>query len=304
MGSRARAAASVLVAWALIGTALLFAPPAASAEGVHVEGGTLPLRCSWFRSVNVSVDWYRPHAEPKGLVYVQHGFLGSKSQMSDVALSLSNAGYLVLVPTLSSFSPTCGVRSEGLLTNLADAFTDGRVRQSYQQAYGTSERLPTRGAVVGHSIGAAAVTFVAAQPSLEGLVGLVVHLDAVETPNGLLHAALRESSDLRILQLTAPASPLNADNSGPGVVATFGRSGTFAAHGGRAIDGALVVAGTHCDPLGDFPFNVCGSNPSNQAAFFALTVAGVDDAVGKEDVSAAAFLETVEELGELVQVTP
>lgn len=302
MRTRARGAAAVLLAWLLLAAATVAPPPAAAI--VTPASDEITLRCGLFRTVDVSVDWYVPvEAEPHALVYVQHGFLGTKRQMRDLALAFAREGYLVMVPTLSSFLPTCGVRSAGLLHDLATSGTDGRLRESLERATGHNS-LPRDVIVVGHSIGAAAVTFVAGQHPVNSVVRLIIHMDAVETTNGLLATALQQGAgdenhvDAPILQLTAPASPLNADNSGPRVVGTFRAGGSYA----DGIDGAVVVTGTHCDPLGNYPFNICGSTPRNQRAFFDLAVAGANDILDRTD--AETFDAAVERLNGLVARTP
>lgn len=302
MGKRVRGAAVLLLAWLLL-TASAAAPLPAIAT-VNPASDEITLRCGLFRTVDVPVDWYVPQSPPHALVYVQHGFLGTKRQMRDLALAFAQQGYLVMVPTLSSFSPTCGVRSASLLQDLAKSGTDGRLRDSLRRATGTVSSLPRVVIVAGHSIGAAAVTYVASQNEVNGVVRLIIHLDAVETPNGLLATALQRGAgdethtDAPILQITAPPSPLNANNSGPQVVGEFRAGGSYAA----GIDGAVVLTGTHCDPLGNYPFNICGSTPENQRAFFDLAVAGANDVLDRTGTE--TFDQAVERLHHLVALTP
>jgi len=299
VASRLRVLATVVVVVACLAAASL---PAQASSPIMVGSSQVQAGCGLLRSTTVPVDWYAPASDPVALVYLQHGFLGNKRQLRDAALAFAHAGYMVVVPTLSSVSITCGINSEALVRSLAGMLSDGALADSARQALG--ERAPSppeRVVLAGHSIGAAVVTLMASDPVLRPRVSLVVHLDAVESIPGFMHAALRQEADqsgpLRILQLTAPPSSLNASNSGPRVVSTFRSEGTFT----PGTDGALVLSGTHCDPLGGFPFNVCGSTPGNQRAFFDLAVAGADEALGR---SGQPFDHALRGLGPLVARTP
>lgn len=302
MGARVRSTASLLLVLSLLAVSAVVALPAVAT--VSSTSDQFTLRCGLFRTVDVPVDWYVPDGEPHALVYVQHGFLGTKRQMRDLALAFVQQGYLVMVPTLSSFSPTCGIRSTSLLQDLARSGVDGRLSDSLHRATGTDMPLPPDVIVAGHSIGAAAVTYVAGQGQVNPAVRLVIHLDAVESPNGLLATALQAGAgdedhhDAPILQITAPPSRLNADNSGPAAVGPFRAGGSYAS----GIDGAEVLTATHCDPLGNYPFNICGSTPANQRAFFDLAVAGANEVLGQADRE--TFADAVRRLGDLVALTP
>lgn len=282
MALRVRLLAVIAVALAACLTAAAL-PARASSSPVRVGSSQVQTGCGLLRSVSVPVDWYAPAAEPLALVYLQHGFLGSKRQMRDAALAFANAGYLVVVPTLSSVSVTCGINSEAFVRSLGSLVAGGALADSARQALGEQAPLPPEPVILaGHSIGAAVVSLMAGEPALRPRVALVIHLDAVESIRGFIHTALRQEAELdgppqRILQLSAPPSSLNASNSGPAVVGTFRSEGTFA----PGTDGALVLTGSHCDPLGEFPFNVCGSSAENQRAFFDLAVAGADEALGR-----------------------
>jgi pimeloyl-ACP methyl ester carboxylesterase len=270
----------------------------ADPRGVGVGSSSFSVRCSLWRTANVDVDWYAPVDTPKALVFLQHGWLGSKRQMRDAALAFASDGYLVAAPSVASLSVTCGLNNGELVRNIGSALGDGTVAQSGRAALGELwPGEPDRVVVAGHSIGAAIASLVASSPGLRDRVRLVIHLDGVESITGYLHDALQVDRATPILQLTVPPSSLNAQNSGPRVVATFRPGGSFE----PSTDGALLTSATHCDPLGDYPFNVCGSTPENQRAFFDLAVAGANQALG---AAGETFDVALARLGPLAVRTP
>lgn len=287
---RARAVAGAVLAWTLLAVTAVLAPSASAT--VVVTEDEVDLRCSLVRSAPIPIDWYAPDetaGDLKGVAYLQHGLLGDSSDMRDLALRLSHDGYVVAAPTLSSFSTSCGITSQSLLVALGDAFVDGAIEASWQRASGRDEDLPSPTVVAGHATGAAAATFAAMQSDLRDEVAVIVHLDGTESTNGLLHSALsadagRLDARVPLLQLTAPPSEADDDQRATAVVAAFRPGGSYS----PGIDGALVVTGTHCDPVGDYPFNVCGSTPENQRAFFDLTLAGANEATGHPGESIVA----------------
>ena len=296
MGAMLRVLATVSVAaMCLVASALT---AGAEPRGVGVGSSSFSVRCSLWRTTSIDVDWYAPVGTPKALVFLQHGWLGSKRQMRDAALAFATDGYLVAAPSVASLSVTCGVNNSELVRNIGAALGDGTVADAGRRALG--ERWPGEPdhvVVAGHSIGAAIASLVASSPGLGDRVRLVIHLDGVESLTGYLHEALQSDRTTPILQLTAPPSSLNAQNSGPRVVASFRPGGSFAS----STDGALLASATHCDPLGDYPFNVCGSTPENQRAFFDLAVAGANQALG---AAGETFDVALARLGALAERTP
>lgn len=282
-------AAVSVAAVALVATALT-AP--AQHGGISTGTGSFSVRCSFWRTTAVEVDWYAPQGAPKALVYLQHGWLGSKKQMRDAALAFADGGYLVAVPSLSSASVSCGLNNESFIRALGSALADGTLGASGMQALGTHwPGEPERVVLAGHSIGAAVATLMASEVTLRPRVGLVVHLDGVESRGGYLHKALQADSSTPVLQLLAPASSLNDGNSARRVVSTFRPGGSFTTD----LDGAVVVTANHCDPAGNFPLNACGSDPANQRAFFDLAVAGANQALDLPGVRFDSLLSRLAE---------
>ena len=59
----------------------------------------------------VPVDWYFPDTPPKGLVWLQHGFVESKDDWATFAPQVASAGYLAMATSLPSTSPQgCNVQ--------------------------------------------------------------------------------------------------------------------------------------------------------------------------------------------------
>jgi pimeloyl-ACP methyl ester carboxylesterase len=290
----------LLAAVAVAAVALVVSALAAPAEtrGTTTASSSFPARCSFWRSTTVQVDWYAPVTTPKALVYLQHGWIGSSRQMRDAALAFTADGYLVAVPTIPSISVSCGLNSEGFIRSLGPALADGTITDSGRRALGARwPGEPDRMVLAGHSVGAAIASLLASDPALRDRVALVIHLDAVESRSAYLHAALQADTTTPILQLVAPPSSLNADNSGPHVVGTFRSGGSYA----PGTDGALITSGSHCDPLGEYPLNICGSTAKNQRAFFDLAVAGANQALG---MPGPQFDDVLERLGSLAVRTP
>lgn len=69
----------------------------------------------------MSVDFYRPrHSRPAPVVLVVHGFLGRKENMAHWGVALSEAGMIVVVPSLPALvDPARNARAVAQLTELA-----------------------------------------------------------------------------------------------------------------------------------------------------------------------------------------
>lgn len=303
---------TALVAVAALAVSLGLAPWAspASAAGVTTASSTLTVRCSLLQSHDVAVDWYAPASPPPALVYLQHDWFDTGRQMRDAALAFAAAGYLVAVPTLPSLSWSCGLGDPGMARALAPALAPapapGTLLTTGRDALGAAwPGDPEALVLVGHGVGAAAASALAATPPLQSRVALVVHLDGRSTRGDLLHGALQSDRATPILQITAgvtDAVPAPAPGA-PGTVPSSDVVGTFRPGGSLrpGTDGAVVLTGRHCDVRGRFPLDPCGSSAANQRAYFALAVAGVGDVLGLPD---ASFDEALDELGPLVARTP
>jgi hypothetical protein len=305
MRTAVSAAAVAALALALV---LVPSPTSASAAGVSTATSTITVRCSLLQSREVDVDWYAPSTRPTALVYLQHDWFDTGRQMRDAALAFASAGYLVAVPSLPSLSWSCGLGDPGMARALAPMLAGDALLAAGRDALGAAwPSDPDRLVLVGHGVGAAAVSALAAQPRLRSSVALVVHLDGRDTRAGLLHAALQADRTTPVLQLTAgepePGSDPGAAAEVPGSVPSSGVVDTFRPGGSfrPGTDGAVVLTGRHCDPRGQFPLDPCGSSAQNQRAFFALAVAGAGEVLG---VRGPSFDDALAELAAVAVQTP
>jgi dienelactone hydrolase len=269
--------------------ALTGAGAAAADSGVTTDTSELSLSCNWLQSTTVEVDWYEPSRSPSTMAVLVHGEFEDAAQMRDLALAFADAGYLVAVPDLPTVSWACGLTHAGPQASLAQAVADGRL------TVGTGLAQPPRVVLAGHGVGAAVASAVAAHPTLQPQVALVVHLAGSDTDGGLLHEALQRDASTPVLQLTPSAD--DSEHPAADVVGTFRAAGSF----GTGVDGAVVVGATGCDPLGGFPLNPCGTDPRRQRAFFDLAVAGANEATGAAGEHLDAALAR---LGGIVLRTP
>lgn len=99
---------------------------------------------------------------PGPVIVLAHGFSGSAAMMDPMASALSRAGYVVVAPDLPGHGSS------------ATPLTDGALDSAVTDAVGLAKELAEGGpvAVVGHSMGAGAVTDWAAQNPAAGTVAI------------------------------------------------------------------------------------------------------------------------------------
>ncbi len=185
----------------LMGVIQLFAgPPMLPAQSiVTVRTSTLAVPVGAGRKVKA--DWYFPDSEgepPARLIYLQHGFGAVSSMYSHTAAELAQrTNSIVVAPSITSnFLDPGAVWLGGtpMQDGIAALFAGDRaaLTESASAAAGHAVVLPTRFALVGHSLGATLVMGAAGRMTVNGaiddLVGVVL-LDGVDvndtTPRAL-----------------------------------------------------------------------------------------------------------------------
>ena len=212
----------------------------------------------------VPVDWYFPDTPPKGLVWLQHGFVESKDDWATFAPQVASAGYLAMATSLPSTSPQgCNVQNTGdngpFLDGLAALFAD--IDSPYSAlavghadaadlAGRAGESLPRNMAFSGHSAGGETVLSLADRlygsdpEAFDRLKGLVLQ-DPVKSFVGTNTddaVANLGPTSLPIYALASPKSACNADQSGTQAV--------LAGLAGRSFVAAEVTTGVHGDIFG------------------------------------------------------
>lgn len=254
---------SVLLAALALGVA---AAPAVSPEvAVTRVDTTVDITCA-FTTLTQDAIWFLPAGTPKGLIWVQHGFLRSGSNMADLASKYAAQGYIAFAPTL----PTANIygctledigNNTDFLDNVADLFglaadPSGQLARSFAAAVKSAGRsdlaaLPAALLLSGHSAGGEAVIYVAnrlrtAYPDAwDGLRGLVL-LDPVNSVIGDNMASGLEGvdNDTALSVLTVSAAPELCNSLGAGTA-------LLQATRHRAFVGVRVVTGVHTDAEGN-----------------------------------------------------
>ncbi|WP_051027019.1 alpha/beta hydrolase [Nocardia higoensis] len=252
---------SLIAAGAIAGTTFLV-PAAAYAEPVVRADHTIDIPC---RSsvLHQSSDWFIPVGTPKGLIWLQHGFARTDTNVAALATRFAEAGYLVFTPALP-FMDLNGCTLQNLTGNqdflggvaalLADA-TDpaSTLGVSLADALERSGRapmaMPEQLIFLGHSAGAEAVTYVAHRihtdhpatwPKLRGLILLDPVKSFVDNNSDAALAAL-DRTDLPIRTISAAPSWCNSFGTGTTAVQT---------HLHRPFLGVRIPGGTHVDAEG------------------------------------------------------
>lgn len=232
-GSALAAASAAIIA----ACALAISAPTAEADASRLPG-TIDIPCAT-TTLQQSADWYLPTRTPKGMVWIQHGFARTNSNVAQLATAFADSGYLVFAPALP-FMDLAGCTLQnlgdntGFLDNVATLFgtaTDpnGALARSLTDAAAragmVAPQLPNDFVFVGHSAGAEAVAFAAhrlhvAHPeSFAHLRGLVL-LDPVKSFLGdNTDRALADLDPTDLPILTIAAAPSLCNNLGSGTTA-------------------------------------------------------------------------------------
>ena len=272
---------------ALSAAARLFDPPPTIPQGSSVTRGTSTLVLPCDCGQTLKADWYFPNqsTEPVGLIYLQHGFFRSKTNVSALAVALAErTNSVVIAPTVTSNPFAAGgywINGEPMQRAIASLFTSDRAAlgASARAAAGRTVTLPTPFVIAGHSAGGNLAAAVAGFTTENGAVAdlrAVIMFDGVDSGGAIAAAAAKLTglNDRPIYQIAAECAPCNA----------FG-SGTTALVGARPdrFVGVKLVAGTHVDAEGAssglLGRLVCGTPlPRNIAAVQSMAAGWITDA--------------------------
>lgn len=256
-----RGPALTAVAAALL-AALCAGPGAPAGTAGPVLGGEIAIPCA-ASHVRQSAEWYLPDGEPRGMVWVQHGFARNSGNVASLARTLSDAGYLVFAPSLPFFDLAgCTLQNLGdntpFLDEVAELFATagdpaGPLARSLSDAAArqgvTPPAIPANFVFVGHSAGGEAVEYVAhslhvRHPGTWDHLRGVVLLDPVKS-------FLGSNTDRALTDLDGTDLPILAISAPPSLCNNFG-TGTTALESllHRPFLGVRLPAGTHTDAEG------------------------------------------------------
>ena len=241
-----------------------------------------------------AADWYFPTqadgtVQAQGVMWLQHGFLGSKSWYSALARQLAQeTNSVVVVPNIPSFGffscAGCSLNTVAMQQGVADLFADpNRVAlNSSAGAAGYQGVLPDKFILTGHSAGgalaAAAGGFYtdAVAPADNSLLGVVMY-DGVSS-NGTFAPALASlrAAGIPLYQIAAPPQAWNANGQTTDDLVTLS-PGQFV--------GVVLADGSHVDsliggsPIIDFfsQLFVKRSPPGNTDAVYTFATGWVND---------------------------
>ncbi|MEU4163382.1 alpha/beta hydrolase [Actinoplanes sp. NPDC026670] len=252
-----------VVAALVMSTAVLAATPATARAATAEVDGDITVLCGT-STYTQDADWFFPDTtSPKALVFLQHGFSRSNSNVAALARKYQAAGFLVFTPTLpSTNSSGCTVSNQGdntaFLNNvtawIGEAGTSTRqLATSYAAAAATAGRagstLPAKYVLAGHSAGGDAVTYIANRlrttfPAAFANLKYLQLLDPVKSPSGTNMADALTGLAGTSLPITAISSPPYASNGqASGTVELVNRID-------RPFLGVRLVTGSHCDAEG------------------------------------------------------
>jgi hypothetical protein len=242
-------------------------------------------------------DWYFPtqgdgSVQPNGVIWLQHGFLGDKQQMSVLATQLAQqTNSIVVVPSLPSFpwgsQPDVYLTSVDLGPAIAEMFLDDRAAlNASAAAAGYQSELPQQYILAGHSFGGGLATAAGGEAVENGaadgnLLGVIM-FDGV-APNGTFAAAVEslDQADIPIYQIAAPAQVWN----NLGETTNDLDADDLAGLRPDQFVGVMLVGGSHFDavlgakPISDLLAQLL-SNPSpegNTEAAAALAAGWIND---------------------------
>ncbi len=286
------AAGSVLID-AVAAAVRVFDPPPTIPSTSSVTRGMSTLDVGCGCGQQLEADWYFPNQpeEPVGTIYLQHGFLRSKSNMSGLAVQLAeHTNSIVVVPTVSSnpLDPDgCWINGDPMHRAVANLFSGDRtaLTDSASAAAGRPVTLPRQYVIAGHSAGGNLAAAAAGYTTTSDAVGdlrAVVMFDGVDNGGAIASAAgrLTGAYDRPIYQIAGECSSCNAFGSGT-VALTDARPDRFV--------GVRLEGGTHVDAegssAGPLAWLACGyPQPRNVEAVPAIAAGWIVDAFTGSDV--------------------
>ena len=258
--------------------------------GVRVGRSYLVIPCGP-ASYTTPADWYFPTradgtVEAKGVIWLQHGFLGDKSWYSALATTLAQrTNSIVVAPNLSSFPLACAgcwLNGVPMQRAVASMFLGNRAALNISaDAAGYQGTLPEDFLLTGHSAGGGFATAVAgyyaADNANDGSLRGVVMFDGFSF-SGTLPNALQS--------LNSPYIPVYQVAAPPQLWNLFGATTDelVAARPGQFV-GVVLARGSHVDslvggnPIIDFFAQLVAgfSPPGNTAAVYTLATGWIND---------------------------
>lgn len=241
-------------------------------------------------------DWYFPtqadgSVQPNGMIYLQHGFLGDKSEFSALAIQLAQqTNSIVVVPTLPSsasiIDPDVYLMSAATQQAVADLFVGDRTAlNASAAAAGYQDTLPQRYILAGHSFGgglaaAAGGDSVDNGAADDALLGVIM-FDGVDSNGTFTDAVAKLSSqDIPIYQIAAPAQMWNQEG-----FTTDELTAELAELKPGQFTGVMLQNGSHFDAMlgsnavADLVFQLLSqfSPPGNTAASQTLAIGWIND---------------------------
>lgn len=241
--------------------AVLQAAAAGPVTGVQTGRATLTIPLDDDDEFRTRADWYFPtqadgSVAAAGVIWLQHGFLGTKSSYSALAKTLAQqTNSVVVAANLPSFpSLRCGgcwINGTALQQGVAAMFVGGEDSLNMSAtAAGFVGTLPTSFVLSGHSAGGGFATaaggYYAADPSSGGNLRGVVMFDGFSF-SGVVPDALQRLDNpyIPVYQIAAPPQPFNS-NGATTAELVAARPGQFV--------GVTLANGSHVDSM-------LGSNP-------------------------------------------
>jgi hypothetical protein len=233
---------------AALAAAVLVAAASASTSGTS----NLTIPCG--AGVQAPADWFKPTGAATGLVWLQHGYLGSKADVAEVGRIIADkTGALVVSPTVPS-SGACWIDGTAMHQAVAETVAGRAALEASAGEAGWTQTLPGRVVFVGHSSGGN--LGVDAARYLDGSavdVRGVVMLDGASQDTAMTQ--MRQALpllDVPVLQVGAPPGPCVPDRRGTRALVES-RPGAFV--------GVELARGNHLDAVGYVNFwanLICG----------------------------------------------
>lgn len=262
---------------AAVAAALLLAavPGGARAATVTVGHATVATGCG----PALPVDFYWPSTAPTGVVWLTHGWLGTKDGFGELAGQIvARSGAIVVAPTVPSFDPGdgCWIFGAPMQQAIAQVIAGRTELERAAAAAGYRGALPARIVMAGHSAGGNLALAVAGYTPVQA----VVMFDGAAGSIGGGQAAQA---------LTSYQGPVydvaSEDNlADPGVLRALEQ-----ARPGRFV-GVYIVGGRHLDAIGYsnwiamWLLNDWPTNPANVTAAQQIGADWIRDALTGTDV--------------------
>ena len=195
--------------------------------------GTMVTASTKIGTSSYSTDWFLPATTPTGLVYLQHAFMRSSSNLRDMAKTFMAQGMMVMAVNVSVQNGNSTASK-----SFADALQAGTIVPPQ------SKPLPASFVLAGHSAGGLFVTYMGkrlADVSSTKLKGLVL-FDPVDASNAMLpnmQAVITKGG--KVLAILSNSSSCNSSNNAMAPLKALSQA---------FVGIKLTVTSKHTDPEG------------------------------------------------------